>query len=461
MNCRIEELVNKQRAYFETGATKKPETRLQALIRLKLSIQSHESEILEALKQDLGKSAFESYMAEIGMVLSELSYIRKHLTAWARPRKRPAPLAQFPSSCQVIPEPYGVTLIMAPWNYPFMLCMDPLIGAVAAGNCCILKPANYSAATSAVIRKIVTEVFPEEYVAVVEGGREENAELLNQKFDYIFFTGSRRVGQLVLERAAVHVTPVSLELGGKSPCIVDLSANLKMAAKRIVFGKFLNAGQTCVAPDYLLVHREVKEELLRWIRLYVRRMYGAHPLYNENYPKIITEAHFDRVCGLMEGKDIFLGGQSSREKQKIAPTVLDHAELTDPVMQEEIFGPVLPVLTYKTVDEAIAIQKEVLNGAKPLALYLFARDKTCIRKVLEQISFGGGCINDTIVHLATSHMGFGGVGDSGMGSYHGKLSFDTFTHEKSILKKSNFLDLPVRYQPAQVWKMKALRIFMK
>lgn len=457
----IEELVKCQKDYFETGATRSLASRQEALARLKWGIKKYEKEIQEALKKDLGKSPFESYMTEIGMTVSEISYIQKHLPGWMKPRRRPTPVMHFPSSSFTVAEPYGTVLIMAPWNYPFMLCVEPLAGALAAGNCCILKPANYAAATSAVLKKLAEELFRPEHVAVVEGGRAENTALLEQKFDYIFFTGSRRVGQLVMEKAARHLTPVSLELGGKSPCIVDETANLKLAAKRIVFGKYLNAGQTCVAPDYLLVQEGVKDQLLSWIQHYIRKMYGENPLENENYPKIINDAHFMRLRGLMEGQDVSIGGQSDRETLKIAPAVLPHVSLKDPVMQEEIFGPILPVLSFGALEEAVRIQKQVLNGAKPLALYLFTGKKDRERKILSEISFGGGCINDTIVHLATPHLGFGGVGDSGMGSYHGKDSFETFSHRKSILKKSVRLDLPVRYQPAGERKLKLLRRFLK
>lgn len=346
---------------------------------------------------------------------------------------------------------------MAPWNYPFMLLMEPLAGAIAAGNCVVAKPSAYSPNVSAVIAKIIKEALPAGLVTVVEGGRAENQELLEQKFDYIFFTGGTTVGQLVLEKAAKHLTPVTLELGGKSPCIVDSSANIRLAAKRIVFGKFLNAGQTCVAPDYILVHESVRDELVKYLKFYISVMLGDKPIDNPDYPKIINEKHFDRIMGLMEGEKAVVGGTGDRDQLKIAPTILVDITGKSPVMQEEIFGPVLPVLTYRYLAEAEAF---INKRPKPLALYLFTKKRKTEKRILKNVSFGGGCVNDTIIHLATSRMGFGGVGGSGMGSYHGKYSFDTFTHTKSIVRKYCWLDLPMRYHPYRFWKELLIRIFM-
>ena len=322
----------------------------------------------------------------------------------------------------------------------------------------MLKPSAYAPATSAAIKRLVEAVFPPEYVAVVEGGRAENTELLEQRFDYIFFTGGVKVGKLVMEKAAKNLTPVTLELGGKSPCIVDETADLKVAARRLAFGKFLNSGQTCVAPDYLLIQSSVKDRFLKLFRAETRRMYGKNPLENPDYPKIINEKHFNRIKGLMNSGTIFMGGEARERTLQIAPTVLDQVKPSDPVMQEEIFGPVLPVLTFETIDEA---ERFVLEREKPLACYIFTRNKETEKRLLGSLSFGGGCINDTIIHLATSRMGFGGVGNSGMGSYHGKKSFETFSHEKSIVKKYNWIDMPIRYQPYRKWKEQLLRLFLK
>ncbi|MGN1143627.1 MAG: aldehyde dehydrogenase family protein, partial [Anaerovoracaceae bacterium] len=356
-----------------------------------------------------------------------------------------------------VKEPYGVVLVMAPWNYPFMLLMEPLAGAIAAGNCVVAKPSAYSPNVSAVIATIIREALPAGLVEVVEGGRAENQELLDQKFDYIFFTGGVRVGQLVLEKASAHLTPVTLELGGKSPCIVDQTANIRLAAKRIVFGKYLNAGQTCVAPDYILVQESVKDELVKYLKFYISVMLGEQPLKNPDYPKIINEKHFDRIMGLLEGEKAIVGGKGDRSHLKIEPTVLVDVTADSPVMQEEIFGPVLPVLTFRYLSSAETFINE---RPKPLALYLFTKNRKTEKRILKNVSFGGGCINDTIIHLATSRMGFGGVGGSGMGSYHGRYSFETFTHTKSIVKKYCWMDLPMRYHPYTFWKELLVRIFM-
>ncbi len=397
-------------------------------------------------------------MCEVGMTLAELSFVEKHLAGWMRDQDHLTPLAQFPSRSFTVQEPYGVVLIMSPWNYPFLLTMEPLIGAIAAGNCCVVKPSAYSPAASAVIRDILAECFPPEHVAVVEGGRAENQALLDQKFDYIFFTGGVEVGKEVMARAAKHLTPVTLELGGKSPCIVDATAKLDLAARRIVFGKLLNCGQTCVAPDYLLVDRRVKDCLLAHIRKWVALQYGSDALDNQGYVRMVNRKHFDRVMGLIDQSKVVLGGRGNPDTLKIQPTVLDNVSPEDAVMQEEIFGPVLPVLTFEDIQEAL----DFVNARPhPLALYLFSQDKKVRELFLRRTSFGGGCINDTIIHLATSRMPFGGVGSSGMGSYHGKASFDTFSHRKSIVQKSTWLDLPIRYTPYGPVKDKLLRLFLR
>lgn len=451
-------IVEKQKAFFEKNRTKSYEFRQKALLRLKRTIMYYEKEIEEALRQDFGKSDFEAYMTEVGMTLSELNYVEKHLRSWIKERSVLTPLAHFPAKSFEVPEPYGTVLIMAPWNYPFMLCMEPLIGAIAAGNCCVIKPSAYAPQTSAVIKKILSCIFPEEFVAVVEGGREENIALLEQKFDYIFFTGSKAVGKIVLEKAAKNLIPVTLELGGKSPCIVDETANLKLAAKRLVFGKYLNSGQTCVAPDYLLVQENVKDKFLEYLKYWIDRMFGSEPLKNQDYSRIINEKHYERIMKLIEGETIIKGGYGNKERLFIAPTILDNITEKSPIMQEEIFGPVLPVLTYQYLKEA---EDFIKKGEKPLALYFFTGKKQREKKILKEVSFGGGCINDTIIHLATSRMGFGGVGASGMGSYHGKRSFDTFSHTKNIVKRYQGIDLPIRYQPYTSGKKKLLRLFLK
>lgn len=454
----MKQLVDKQRDFFQTQVTHSIAFRLKALERLEQGIKDMEQEIYAALKADLNKSSFEAYMTEVGMTLAELSFVKKRLKKWAMKQPVPTPLAQFPAVSFTVAEPYGVVLIMSPWNYPFMLCMEPLIGALAAGNCCILKPSAYSEAVSAVIVKLIKKVFPAKYVTVVEGGRKKNTELLDQRFDYIFFTGGVTVGKLVMEKASRNLTPVSLELGGKSPCIIDETADIHMAAKRLVFGKFLNSGQTCVAPDYVLVQDTVEQELLLFVKYWIKKMFGDDPLQNPDYPKIINEKHFQRILGLLENEKIAAGGRSNTQTRQIEPTVLSDVSADAPVMQEEIFGPILPILKFHSLNDA---KKIITSHEKPLALYMFTTDVKNQEWIMNNISYGGGCINDTIVHLATSRMGFGGVGGSGMGSYHGKLSFETFSHRKSIVKKANWLDLPIRYQPYNGVKEKLLHLFLR
>ena len=454
----ISNLVEKQRKYFAAGATKNMDTRIWVLKKLHRAIRSHQSELAQAMRTDLGKSASESYMCEIGLTLSELSFQIRHLKKWARPKRHMTDLANFHGRSFSLREPYGCVLVMSPWNYPFLLCMEPLIGAIAAGNCCILKPSAYSPATSAAIKALIQEVFPEEYAAVIEGGRAENSALLEERFDYIFFTGGVTVGKLVMEKAAAHLTPVTLELGGKSPCIVDKTADLKLAASRIAFGKYLNCGQTCVAPDYLLIDKSVKQEFLKLFTQTLERMYGANPLENPNYGKIVNKKHFDRLVGLMDKERLIYGGQTDAAALRIAPAVMDKVSGADAVMQEEIFGPILPIIEFDGIDQAIAF---ALKGEKPLAAYLFTKSRQGEQKFLNSLSFGGGAVNDTIMHMAPSRMGFGGVGGSGMGSYHGRRSFETFSHEKNILKKYRWIDLPLRYQPYGPWKDRLIHMFLK
>ena len=455
----IEEILEQQRAYFHSGATLPVSFRIENLKKLYAAVQKYEREISEALTEDLGKSDFEGFMCETGLVLSELHYMIRHTRKFARERRVHTPLAQFASRSFRKPSPYGNTLIMSPWNYPFLLTLDPLADAIAAGNTAIVKPSAYSPATSAVIEKIISECFDPRYVAVVTGGREENAALLEQKFDLVFFTGSQSVGKEVLRHTAETLTPAVLELGGKSPCIVDSTAKIQLAAKRIVFGKFLNCGQTCVAPDYILCQRSVKDQLVHEICLQIKAQYGEAPLSNPDYGRIINEKHFTRICGLIDKDKTVLGGEANRETLKIEPTVMDDVSWDDAVMQQEIFGPVLPVLPFDTFDEVYAL---LAKRPKPLALYLFSEDKERMKEVSSRCSYGGGCMNDTVIHLATSEMGFGGVGESGMGAYHGREGFDVFSHTKSIVEKKTWIDLPMRYQPYNkgLYK-KLLHMFLK
>ncbi|MNX25730.1 Aldehyde dehydrogenase [compost metagenome] len=450
----IEEILTRQKRYYDEDHTRSIKERRVILTRLRNVLKSREAEIMAALRQDLNKSELEAYSTELGIVLEEIGHICKRLTRWAKPRKVRTALTHIGSKGMIVPEPYGTVLIIAPWNYPFQLAISPLVGAIAAGNTVVLKPSELSPSVSDLLRRILAEVFPEEYVAVVEGGAEVSTELLKHKFDYIFFTGSVNVGRIVMEAAAKHLTPVTLELGGKSPCIVHRDADLALAARRIVFGKFTNAGQTCVAPDYLWVHKNVKEQLLQEMRQVVRDFYGEHPLSHPDYGRIVSRRHFDRLVMFLQDGQVALGGQSDAETLKIEPTVLDQVTWDMPVMKEEIFGPVFPVLEYEELDEMIAV---VRSHPKPLALYLFSQNKSVQNHVIESLSFGGGTINDTLMHLATPYLPFGGVGDSGMGSYHGYESFKTFSHEKSVLIQTTRFDFAFRYPSSK----NALRILKK
>lgn len=450
----IEELLEKQRTFFAQGRTKPLEARLQALRKLQRWLRDNDEKVMAALKADLNKARFEAYATEVGIVLEEVRHALRHLRRWARDKRVSTPVTQFPSASFIRYEPFGVALIMSPWNYPFMLTLAPLVGAIAAGNCVVVKPSAYAPQTSALIADLVREVFDPAHVAVVEGGRQENEALLRQRFDYIFFTGSVAVGKIVMSAAAQYLTPVSLELGGKSPCIVDETADIPLAAKRIVWGKFLNGGQTCVAPDYLLAHSSIKRELVERMILEIRASFGASACGNAEYPKMINEKHYARVLALAQGGQTLHGGKGDAKSLQIEPTLLEDVDWDSPVMQEEIFGPVLPVMTFDHLDEVVA---QVAAREKPLALYLFTKSKENEQRILHDLSFGGGCINDTVVHLATPRMPFGGVGQSGMGGYHGRYSFETFSHKKSILKKALWLDLPMRYPPYKELYLKLLK----
>lgn len=440
----IKAIVQKQRDFFNTGATLDVKFRKESLKKLKKAIKRRERDIYEALRLDLGKCETEAYMCEVGMVLSELRYMIKNVARLSSPRKAKTPTAQFKAKSYMLPTPRGVTLIMSPWNYPFLLTLDPLCEAIAAGNTVVLKPSAYSAATSALIAELVNEAFAREHVAVIQGGRTENSALLDEKFDFVFFTGSSAVGKEVLLHTAKTLTPAVLELGGKSPCIVDKTAKIKLAAKRIVFGKLLNCGQTCVAPDYVLCHKDVKKEFIAELCREIHDQYGNYPLDNPDYGKIINKKHYDRLVSLIDRDKLMYGGKCDPEGLKIAPTVLDGVSFTDPVMCEEIFGPILPVITYDDLDGLIATLKGMPS---PLAFYVFTEDKSVAKLLTERLPFGGGCINDVVIHLATENMPFGGVMDSGMGAYHGKFGFDTFSHIKSIVNKGTVIDLPMRYRP--------------
>ena len=460
------ELLLKQKEFFGTGATLDAGFRRKALESLDRAIRESEEEIIAALAEDLGKCRTEAYMTEIGMALSEIRCAIKNVAKWSSPRRVRTPLAQFPAKSRIFPEPYGNVLIMSPWNYPFLLCISPLASAIAAGNTVILKPSAYSPATSSVTGKILGRSFPDEYIGVVEGGREVNSDLLEMKFDYIFFTGSKSVGRLVMEKAARHLTPVTLELGGKSPVIVDETADMEVSAARIVFGKFLNCGQTCVAPDYVLVHRSVMDRFLEACGREITRMYGTDPVSAPDYGKIVNRKHFDRLCGMMKEveRNCVFGGLSDAGRLKISPSVYNMGDIAGlscgnpQIMQEEIFGPLMPVLAYDDLEEVI---RYVDSRPRPLAVYVFTR-KAGNRKLLtERLHFGGGCVNDTIIHLASGHLPFGGVGESGMGHYHGKFGFETFSHLKSIVDKPFRPDLPMRYRPYTAAREKIIRLFMK
>lgn len=440
----VKELLNNQKRYFYTGETKDINFRVEKLKILKIAILKYEKDICNALKKDLYKSEFEAYATEIGIILDEINLAVRKLKRWAKPKRVKTPITNFGASSYIYSEPYGVTLIISPWNYPFQLLMAPLIGSIAAGNCCVLKPSEYTPNTSKIITKVINENFKKEFIAVVNGGVEVSTELLQEKFDYIFFTGSVQVGKIVMEAAAKNLIPVTLELGGKSPCIVDKEFDINLAARRTAWGKFLNAGQTCVAPDYLLVHKDIKTEFLNAIAKVITEFFGENPKDSEDLPRIISERHFDRLIKFLKEGNIITGGEYDRESLYISPTIIDNVAWENAIMQEEIFGPIFPVLEYEDISQVITM---VNNHEKPLAVYIFSNNRQVQKKIMHSISFGGGCINDTIMHVASSHIPFGGVGSSGVGAYHGKASFDTFSHKKSVVKKSNLFDIPLRYPP--------------
>lgn len=453
----IKDLLANQRKYFSTGQTKPVHFRERQLLNLKQIIKKRETEIMAALSKDLNKSEHEAFSTEIGILLEEINFTLKHIKKWARPESVKTAITHFGTKGKIVPEPFGTVLIIAPWNYPFQLALSPLVGAIAAGNTAVIKPSEYAPAISALIRELIEEAFPPEYVAVIEGDVKTNQELLKEKFDYIFFTGSVPVGKIVMEAASKHLTPVTLELGGKSPCIVHNDANLRLAARRIAFGKFTNAGQTCIAPDYLLVQKSCKEEFLGLLKEAIRDLFGEHPIQNDNYSRIVTERHFDRLSGFLKEGRMIMGGREEKSVLKMEPTLLEPFDWEQNVMQEEIFGPILPVLEYDDLNEVI---EKVNARPKPLALYLFTESQDTEDKIVGNISYGGGCINDTLMHIATPYLPFGGVGESGMGSYHGKYSFQTFSHYKGVLKQTTKFDLSFRY-PTSKNGLKIMRKLLK
>lgn len=455
----IIELVEKQKSFFCSGKTRDLLFRQEALKRLEAKILEMEEDMLAALHQDLGKSHFEGYSTEIGPILGDIKYMKKNLQGLAQPRPVPTPLGLIGGFSRIIPQPLGLVLIIAPWNYPLHLLLRPLVGALAAGNCVLLKPSEHAPACSALSRHLIADAFPAKLVALIEGGVEVGQALLEQQFDLIFFTGSSRMGRIVMERAARHLTPVILELGGKSPCLVEPDLNPRLSARRIVWGKFLNAGQTCVAPDYLLVNHRIKDDLIQEMQQAIKDFYGLNPQTSPDYPRIINQAHFQRLTSLMKAGHIIWGGQTDSESRYIAPTLIEGVNWDDPIMGEEIFGPLLPILEYQELDQAL----DMINGQpKPLALYLFSQDKRIQEKVLYDTSSGGVCINDTLSHLLPHHLPFGGVGESGMGSYHGDESFYCFSHRRSVFQNSTRLDLKQKYPPYRISlsKLKTLMKFM-
>lgn len=448
----ISPLVEKQRLFFGTGQTQPIAFRLAQLQRLKAAIVQYEDEIVKAAHADLGRPAFEAYF-EIATI-QEINIALKQLKTWMKPKRVPTSIDQFPGSAWIQPDPLGVVLIIAPWNYPFQLIMSPLVGAIAAGNCAILKPSEQAPHTAKVVAELIRSTFPPDYIAVVEGDATTSQALLAERFDHIFFTGGTAIGRIVMQAAAHHLTPVTLELGGKSPCIVDAEVRLDYAAKRIAWGKFVNAGQTCIAPDYLLVDRRIKSDLIELLKQSIREFYGEDPAQSPDYGRIINPHHFQRLSPLLNSGECVIGGTVDPATRYIAPTVLDQVKWDDPVMQEEIFGPILPVLEYDDLSAAIA---EVNARPKPLALYFFSTNSHKQARILQSTSSGGVCLNDTVMQVGVNGLPFGGVGESGMGKYHGRSSFETFSHQKSVLKKSFWLDLNWRYAPYTANRLKSIR----
>lgn len=442
---KIQEDIKKMQVYFDTHETKQIKFRRKKLKALKKAIKAHEIDLIDALNSDLGKGKVEAYATEIGIVLKELSTYIKEIKNWSRTKSINTPMMQFPGKSYLMYEPYGKVLIIGPFNYPFQLVMSPLIGAIAAGNCVVIKPSEHTPQTSMVIEQIIKEVFEPEHVTVYQGEKEVTSALLDERFDYIFFTGSSKVGQIVYEKASKHLTPVTLELGGKSPTIVDDTANIKVAAERIAFGKFMNAGQTCIAPDYVLVDNKIKDKFIKALKATLKEFYGDKPLDSEDYGNVINDQHFNRLTAMIdEAYDrVLIGGDSQADALHIDPTVID-ARLNDLSMKEEIFGPILPIIGYNDKEDIFPIIK---GFEKPLALYIFSDDHDFVRDVFNRVSFGGGCVNDTIMHVANPYLPFGGVGHSGIGHYHGKYTFELFSHQKAYMTKSTKLESGIMFPP--------------
>ena len=457
MNQEYIQIHEAMKAYFESGATLDVAKRKATLRKLKATLKEWEPRLMEAIMLDLGKSRFEAYETEIGIVQAEISHTLKHLSRWTKAKRVSTPLAHFPSSSRILKQPKGLVLVMSPWNYPIQLALVPLAAAISAGCCVLLKPSRYSVNVSRVLCEMFDSCFDSRLIKVVGGGHQANSELLELRWDHIFFTGSPNVGKVVMEAASRHLTPVTLELGGKSPVIIDGSMDMALAARRLAWGKFLNAGQTCVAPDYLLIDERCKEEFKKEFEKATRKMY-PDLLESPDLGRIINEKHFNRLKGLLEGQRVVFGGQCDDKLLRIAPTLLEDTDPDSPIMQEEIFGPILPMLTYRSFDEAISF---IRGREKPLALYIFSKDRRHISAVQQTLTYGGGCVNDTVVHLSNPSMPFGGVGSSGMGSYHAKQGFDTFTHEKSVLRKALWLDIPVRYAPYDDRLTRLLRLLLR
>ncbi len=455
---KLETLAQKLRNDVHTNGHLDVKIRKDRLGKLKSVITKLVPEISEALRLDLGKSSFESYTTEIGFILEEISYTLKHIDDWSKVKKVKTPITLFPGKSAIHPEPYGVVMIISPWNYPFQLCLSPFVGAFAAGNRVVVKPSEFAPHTSSMIKKIMTDVFAETEVVVVEGALEETQALLKQKFDYIFFTGSTAVGKVMMKAAAEHLTPVTLELGGKSPCLIEESANLDIAAKRVAWGKFLNAGQTCVAPDYILIPAKLQDAFIEKLKVHLSVFYGSDVKASADYPRIVNNRHFDRLQNLIVPQKVALGGQVNREENFIAPTVMKDVTFSDKIMEDEIFGPILPIIPYENLEDAI---KNILSFPKPLAFYLFSEDQSKADSIIARIPFGGGCINDTVIHLANPNLPFGGVGTSGIGSYHGQKSFDTFTHYKSLYAQGTLVDIPLRYPPYNEKKLNWIKFFLR
>ncbi len=440
----IPELIQSQRHYFSTNETKSVTFRKEALKKLKTELVLREQDIIDALFKDFKKPHFEAVVTETEIILAEINNTIKNINSWAKPKRVRASLLNFPSSDYIYSEPYGVTLVISPWNYPYQLALAPLIAAIAAGNTVVIKPSELTPNTSAIISSIVKKVFKPEHVTVVQGGVAISTELLNQKWDYIFFTGSVNVGKIVAKAAAPNLTPVTLELGGKNPCVIDETANVKLSAKRIVWGKFLNAGQTCIAPDYILIHESIKQSFYDAVKKEITSAYSERPELSEDYARIINSRNFDRLTKMLSNETCIIGGQTNAETQYIAPTLIDEPKLDSEVMKDEIFGPILPVISYKDDSKLETI---IQKYDKPLSFYVFSTNSKKAKQLIQKFSFGGGAINDTIIHFTNNRLPFGGVGASGIGSYHGESSFSTFSHKKGIVKKGNWLDLPMRYAP--------------